>query len=59
MRSLHPKTGGAGIGAAVGLLAVALMHQFGAEPVPELPGAITGFAAALGAWLAPSGGGKP
>lgn len=55
-KNVHPKTAGAGVGAAVGLLIVALMHQFGAHPVPELPGAITGFAAAVGAWLAPSGG---
>ena len=54
-QNLHPKTGGAAAGAAAGVLLVAVLHQLGVHLVVELPGAIAGFAAALGAWLAPTG----
>lgn len=52
--TIHPKTSGAAVGSALGVLIVAVLQSFhGVHLAPELPGAITGFLAILGAWFAP------
>ena len=52
--TIHPKTSGAALGTALGILIVAVLDSIhGISLAPELPAAISGFLATLGAFLAP------
>jgi hypothetical protein len=54
--TIHPKTSGAALGAALGVLIVSVLQSInGVHLSTELPGAITGFLSILGAFLAPAG----
>lgn len=52
--NVHPKTSGAAVGSALGVLIVAILTSIhGVHLSTELPAAITGFLAIFGAWIAP------
>lgn len=52
--TIHPKTSGAGLGGAVGVLISATLTAAGVTVPPDLASAISGVTAALGAFLAPA-----
>lgn len=55
MTSIHPKTGGAAIGGALGTVIVTILGSFhGINLSDAANGAIPAFLATLGAWLFPS-----
>lgn len=60
MSPIHPKTGGAAVGAALATFVVALLNSFHGIHVPaDVATAGGGLVAALGAFLAPAGPSAP
>ena len=56
---IHPKTSGAAVGAALGLMIVSVLGSFhGVHLTDEANAAIPGFLASVGAWLVPSDDGS-
>lgn len=55
IKAIHPKTGGAALGAVLGSLIIGVLSQAGVHLSSELSGAIPAFCAALSSWLFPAG----
>lgn len=54
MKSIHPKTSAAGLGAALGVVIVSVLSSIhGVHLSAEANAAIPGFLSSLGAWAAP------
>ena len=52
---IHPKTSGAAVGTALGILIVAVLHSVpGIHLQPEADAAIPSFLGVLAAWLTPT-----
>lgn len=57
--TIHPKTSAAALGGALGLVVVGVVDSLhGVTLAPELSAAIPTFLSTLGAFLAPSPGGR-